>query len=178
MMSIDRPNLHVVDDFVAHPDVLFVFLRDPVQWDEKMKARKTASFGVSYDYSGMTYPQTDMPEEISVICDKIQQEIGFRPDNCLMNFYLDGKSSMGYHSDSAQDLAENTGVVIISLGAKRHINYKSKANPSIVIQYPLPSGTLLHMDNDVQEKWLHAIPKEQGVGGRISLTFRHIVKAQ
>ena len=32
------------------------------------------------------------------------------------------------------------------------------------------------MDNDVQQKWMHAIPKEQNVGERISLTFRHIIK--
>ena len=38
------------------------------------------------------------------------------------------------------------------------------------------TGALLYMDDVVQENWLHAIPKQKGVGPRISLTFRHIIK--
>lgn len=32
------------------------------------------------------------------------------------------------------------------------------------------------MNNDVQQKWMHAIPKETNVGERISLTFRKIIE--
>lgn len=174
-MCMGSPNLLLLENFVKQPDQLFRYLRDTVEWDERLRTRKTASFGVSYGYSGMTYPQTRMPDELSALCDKIKKQIGFRPNNCLMNFYLDGNSSMGYHSDSAQELAPDTGVVIISLGAVRHIYYKSKVDPSIIHKYKLSQGMLLHMGNDVQHQWLHAIPKESGIGERISLTFRHIV---
>lgn len=170
------PNLIIIEDFLTNSSDLFAYLRDIVQWDERMKARKTASFGVSYDYSGITYPQTEMLPELKPVCKKIQKEIGFRPNNCLMNLYLDGNSSMGYHSDSAEELYPGTGVAIVSLGAERHIFYKSKVNGGIVHRYKLPEGVLLYMDNSVQENWLHAIPKEAGVGERISLTFRKIVK--
>ena len=73
-----------------------------------------------------------MPLELHPVCEKIQKEIGFLPNNCLMNFYLDGNSPMGYHSDSAEELYPGTGVAIISLGAERHIFYKSKANRETV----------------------------------------------
>jgi hypothetical protein len=33
------------------------------------------------------------------------------------------------------------------------------------------------MSNRLQEEWLHAIPKQDGVGERISLTFRRIASA-
>ena len=109
------------------------------------------------------------------ICQKIKSKIGFYPNNCLMNYYLDGNSTMGYHSDSAAELKEGTGVAILSLGAERTISYRNKLNKEHKVKYKLESGALLYMDNNVQQNWMHAIPKESNVGERISLTFRHII---
>lgn len=175
-MKMDKPNLKTIENFVSNSDELFLCLRDSVKWDERMKARKTASFGVSYDYSGIAYPEIPMKDELVYICKKIERELGFFPNNCLMNYYPDGDSSMGYHSDSSEELCPGTGVAIISLGAERHINYKLKSNNEIVIRHKLLRGMLLYMDIAVQEKWLHAIPKEPGTDQRISLTFRKIIK--
>ena len=172
-----EPDIRLIENFVQDADSLFVQIRDGVDWDERMRARKTASFGVSYDYSGMTYPQIPMPDYLAEICRKIEESIGFLPNNCLMNYYPDGKSSMGFHSDSSEELAEGTGVVILSLGSVRHITYRLIENKELKVKYALQPGALLHMDNEIQTKWQHAIPKEKGAGERISLTFRHIMKS-
>ncbi|MFC3150056.1 alpha-ketoglutarate-dependent dioxygenase AlkB family protein [Litoribrevibacter euphylliae] len=171
-----EPNLIIIENFVKESDSLFLNLKESVNWDERMKARKTASFGVAYDYSGITYPNEDMPQVLGAICEKIDEELGFKPNNCLLNYYLDGDSSMGYHSDSSEELLEGTGVAIVSLGSERNISYRSKEDKEIKHKYPLKSGALLYMNDEVQEKWMHAIPKQKGVGERISLTFRHIIK--
>ena len=173
---MNKPNLTIIEGFVGEPGDLFLYIRDNVVWDERMKARKTASFGVSYDYSGINYPQTDMFPALKSICKKIESDIGFLPNNCLMNYYLDGNSTMGYHSDSSEELLPDTGVAIISLGSERHISYREKNNKENKIKYLLKNGAILHMNNEVQEKWMHAIPKAPGIGERISLTFRHIIK--
>ena len=170
------PRIIIKEGFVENPDEAFFFIRDSVEWDERMKARKTASFGVSYDYSGMTYPQTDMTPVLNEMCKNIEKELGFLPNNCLMNYYSDGNSFMGFHSDSVQELEPNTGVVIVSLGSERNILYRSKEDKEHKVKYLLKNGALLYMDNEVQDQWMHAIPKECGVGERISLTFRHIIK--
>ncbi|MFZ1389940.1 MAG: alpha-ketoglutarate-dependent dioxygenase AlkB [Thiolinea sp.] len=170
------PPLVLIENFITNADTLFEQLRVEVSWDERMKARKTASFGVSYNYSGIAYPQTAMLESLLPICTQIDQQLGFLPNNCLLNYYLNGHSSMGYHSDSSKELLAGTGVAIISLGAERQINYKSKTHPEQIVSYTLPSGMLLYMNDMVQQEWLHAIPKQAGVGERISLTFRHIIK--
>ncbi|WP_431687688.1 alpha-ketoglutarate-dependent dioxygenase AlkB [Hahella sp. NBU794] len=81
-----------------------------------------------------------------------------------------------YHSDSSEELAPGTGVAIISLGAERRISYRSKADKAHVVTYMLEHGALLYMDKGVQDRWMHAIPKMPGVGERISLTFRLILK--
>jgi alkylated DNA repair dioxygenase AlkB len=171
-----KPDLIIKECFVNSPGDLFSYIRSNVVWDERMKARKTASFGVSYDYSGITYPQTDMFSELESICKKIESEIGFLPNNCLMNYYLDGTSKMGYHSDSSEELKSGTGVAIISLGAERHISYRSKEDKEHKVKYLLKNGALLYMDKKVQDEWTHAIPKAPGADERISLTFRHIIK--
>lgn len=171
-----EPEILILNDFVDKPEDLFEELRVQTVWDERMKSRKTASYGVAYDYSSIDYPSVPMPDYLSEICLLIESQIGFRPNNCLMNYYLDGSSTMGFHSDNAEELFEGTGVVIISLGAERHITYRLIEDKDLKVKYALEPGSLLYMSQDLQEKWQHAIKKEEGVGERISLTFRRIVK--
>ena len=56
-----EPKIYLKSDFLDSHLKLFESLKSNTLWDERMKARKTASFGVSYDYSQITYPATLMP---------------------------------------------------------------------------------------------------------------------
>ncbi|WP_445630343.1 alpha-ketoglutarate-dependent dioxygenase AlkB [Nostoc sp. DSM 114167] len=172
---MDAPAIYLKSDFIHSADALFQHLKESVSWDERMKSRKTASFGVSYNYSQISYKQTSMPSQIEQVCTEIHRILGFFPNNCLLNYYPNGNSSMGFHSDSSQELAEGTGVAIVSLGSVRSIVYRHKHKKDIEFSYPLPNGSLLYMSNEIQEQWLHAILKAPEVGERISLTFRLIV---
>lgn len=176
IMKTKTPNLKIIPDFLPNANDFFHLVMQKVQWDERMRARKTASFGVSYDYSGISYPKTSLPTFLEAICQKIDQTLGFYPNNCLLNYYVDGNASMGFHSDSSVELAEGTGVAIVSLGCERNIIYRLKTDRQHEITYPLQSGALLYMGKDVQEEWLHAIPKQLNAGERVSLTFRQLVE--
>ncbi len=169
-----KPKLQLFTDFIKEPQILFEFLQTHVSWDERMNVRKTASFGVAYNYSGINYPETPMLNELVPICEKIEQYLNYCPNNCLMNYYSDGNSSMGFHSDSLDNLQSGTGVAILSLGSERTIQYKHKLN-RITVDDRLPKGSLLYMDDNVQREWLHAIPKEDNAEERISLTFRQMM---
>jgi alkylated DNA repair dioxygenase AlkB len=171
------PKIYIETSFVTHSEMLFDILRDKVEWDDRLRARKTASFGVSYDYSGITHPQVEMLAELQPICDRIYEKLHFYPNNCLLNYYLDGLSSMGFHSDSSEELSEGTGVAIVSLGAERTIVFRSKVDKSIEFSFNLRDGDLLFMLKQIQSEWLHGIPKATGAGERISLTFRSIIKS-
>jgi alkylated DNA repair dioxygenase AlkB len=173
---MNKPHIHLNPDFIESPDTLFTWLKASVTWDERMKARKTASFGVTYNYSQISYEPVPMPPELAAVGAGIARELGFQPNNCLLNCYPDGHSSMGFHSDSSEALSPGTGVAIVSLGSVRSIVYRSKSDKAIEFEYALPHGSLLYMSQQIQEDWLHAIPKAAGVGERISLTFRSIVK--
>lgn len=173
---MNAPAIHLKAKFIELPDALFKQLKNSVEWDERMKARKTASYGVAYNYSQITYPASAMLPELEEICGQLEKELGFHPNNCLLNYYQDGNSSMGFHSDSSEELEAGTGVAIVSLGSVRAITYRSKSDKSIQVEYQLPSGSLLYMSEQVQQDWLHAVLKSAEMGERISLTFRSIVK--
>lgn len=172
------PQITLTPRFVPDGDALFAELQESVAWDERLRARKTASFGVAYNYSGMVYPDVPMHPKLIPLCGHLQEAVGFYPNNCLLNYYPDGSSTMGFHSDSTEELADGTGVAIVSLGSEREIVFRNKADRSIQHVYPLPSGALLYMPNEVQLDWLHGIPKKPGAGPRISLTFRLLAKSK
>ncbi len=79
---------------------------------------------------------------------------------------------MGFHSDSEEEIVSGTGVAIVSLGAERGITFRSAQDKTNQHTYPLASGSLLYMPPGLQQGWKHAILKQEGAGGRISLTFR------
>jgi alkylated DNA repair dioxygenase AlkB len=164
-----------IEHFLGQPDHLFSYLETNAGWDSSMAARKTASYGVSYNYSQITYPYQEMLSPLQDVATAIESTIGFLPNNCLINYYLDGKSKMGFHSDQTDILAENTGVAIVSLGETRTLRFRNIADKELIVDYPLPSGSLIYMTQAIQDSWHHAIPKSDTDLGRMSLTFRKIV---
>ncbi|MEL6255166.1 MAG: alpha-ketoglutarate-dependent dioxygenase AlkB [Bacteroidota bacterium] len=161
-------------DFITSSQELFDFLQANVGWDKRMKSRFTASFGKAYNYSQISYPYQKMPNELKNISEKIKEEVGYEPNNCLINYYLDGKSKMGFHSDQIDKLKVETGIGIISLGAERSISFRQKENKAQKIEQLLHAGSFFHMNQQVQDEWEHAIPKDGSEKGRMSLTFRAI----
>ncbi|MBN9382053.1 MAG: alpha-ketoglutarate-dependent dioxygenase AlkB [Chitinophagaceae bacterium] len=161
-----------IENFIHQPDQLFHFLVSQVEWDGRMAARKTASFGEAYNYSQMEYPFQEFLPELEAINLQLVSAIGFKPNNCLINYYLDGRSKMGWHSDETKILEDGTGIAIVSVGETRTLQFRSKQEPSQFIDYPLPAGSLIYMTQEVQDNWQHSIPRSDTDHGRISLTFR------
>ncbi len=155
---------------------LYQQLCDRLDWDLRMRARKTACFGLSYDYSGVSYDDKPMHELLVPLCDRLELQLGFRPNSCLINFYVDGRDKMGFHSDEVDNLEPGTQIIIISLGAERKLSFRSKLDYEQRLNYWLPNGSLFVMSQRTQEFWSHAIKRSSVLDGRISLTFRRIVE--
>lgn len=168
------PGLLLTEGFLEGADALFEELRTSVVWEDRVKTRRTASFGEPFNYSGITYPRTAMHPLMVPVCAQLEKGLGYRPNNCLLNFYVSGKSTMGFHFDATDDLEPGSGVAIVSLGAQRTITFRRKDDKSVSYEYPLKGGSLLFMPNEVQDSWLHAVRGQPGAGPRISLTFRQL----
>jgi alkylated DNA repair dioxygenase AlkB len=167
------PGVRVESGFAPDGDALFAHLGEATAWDTRMRARRTASFGVPYNYSGITYPLAPVPEPVAALMERLTGQLGWRPNNCLANYYPDGNSTMGFHADETDELEVGTGVAVVSVGAERVITFRSM-DKVLTVEYPLPSGSLLSMTAHVQAGWKHAILAQPGAGGRISLTFRRL----
>lgn len=173
----EAPEIQMISAYLNRADAtdLFEGLLREVTWDERMKARKTACFGQTYDDSGVEYAFVAMHPFLVPLCDRLEETLGFRPTNCLINYYETGRSTMGFHSDATYNLADGTGVAIVSLGAERSLTFRSKADSAQTVSYALPHGSLFYMTQATQDHWTHAIKKTDTDDSRISLTFRHIL---
>ncbi len=163
-------------NFVTNHEDLFDELKSCVNWREDILSRKTASFGIPYNYSTTTYLYSEIPQFLQAILDSVNKEVGYVSNNILINYYDQANSKMGFHSDQTQLLEENTGVVIVSLGNKRIMRIKSKLDKNKISDYELEPGSLFFMSKYCQELFLHSIIPSVGISfERISLTFRRLI---
>lgn len=98
--------------------------------------------------------------------------------NCaLLNCYLDGEDSMGFHSDH-QAIAEDKIVVSASFGAARKMEFRTKrrltAREEDNFSILLDEGSLVVMTgHETQSLLEHSIPKQKKVSSpRLNVTFR------
>ena len=175
---MDKPaDLEVVyrADFVHDDDGLFALALETLDWDSRFASRRTASCGIAYNYSGIAYPDKPVPDFIAMLFRDVARVVGHSVNNCLANYYPDGRSSMGFHSDSGDRIVFGTTTSIVSLGAPRSIVFRGKDDRTKSFALELASGSLLVMGARVQDMWQHGLPRTALSGPRISLTLRNLV---
>jgi len=129
--------------------------------------------GTSYTYSGKRFEPLPWPDLLLPLRKELV-EIG-EFNSVLVNYYRDGKDSVGFHSDDEPEL----GPVIasVSLGSARRFVLKRKSDDEKV-EYLLGGGDCLLMKGALQRYWAHSVPKtSKPVGPRMNLTFRLVTTA-
>jgi alkylated DNA repair dioxygenase AlkB len=178
-------------------DKLYQSLTANVQWEQKKyKDRKTGveypqprltawyadHESLAYSYSGVTQLVQAWLPELLELKEKIEKITGATYNSVLLNYYRDGKDSVGLHADDEKELGTNANIASVSLGTTRKFQLtQTKKSPDKTEPFPgyeeynLTSGSLLVMSGTTQHYWKHAIPKDFDVeGGRINLTYRFI----
>jgi alkylated DNA repair dioxygenase AlkB len=171
--SMTAPPLHVryIPDVLPDAVADLAFLLTEVTWDDGMRARQTASFGVPYNYSGQYYDPTPMPPRIAAIANRAAGHAGHPFNNCLANRYETGDDTMGFHQDSYSGLVPDSVIAIVSLGETRRLVFRS-IDAAHRTELALEHGSLLLMTPATQRHWKHAVPRTPGAGRRFSITFR------
>lgn len=164
------------NNILSNHEEIFLKIKNETIWDDSMHSRKTISYGIPYNYSNMSYKLTPFPSDIEKMAFIIQKHLGFKPNNCLINYYNTGFSRMGFHSDQIDILHKKTGIAIISLGNERIMRFKDKNSGSVFFDFILKPNSLFYMSAEIQKEWLHSIlpDKLDSSKDRISLTFRKI----
>jgi alkylated DNA repair dioxygenase AlkB len=139
--------------------------------------RKIAFYGesgVSYKYSGNNHRADGFYPLLETIKDETENYVGHKFNFALLNYYHDHNDSMGWHSDNEKALGKNPVIASISLGASRIMQFKHKKQ-KIMHNIELEDASLLLMQGDTQENWLHQIPKTKKITkSRINITFRFV----
>lgn len=172
-LPADLPLIYAADFEPGWAELLVLALAE-APWDERIRRRRTASLGRSYDYSGMTYAEAPFPAWLAGLRDRVAARVGFAPDNCLMNDYPTGEHSMGFHFDNIEGLEPGTGVAIVSLGGPRTLRFRRQDARHEQVELALAPGSLTVLPAAVHRTWQHAIARERGAERRVSLTFRQL----
>ena len=135
--------------------------------------------GAFYRYSGTDhspYPWTAALDQIRNRLKSFREDLQF--NSVLGNCYRNGEDAMGWHSDDEPELGPDPCIASISLGAPRDFRMKHRTRKELdPVKISLQPGSLLIMEGETQQHWLHSIPRRRGknaVSERINLTFRNI----
>ncbi|MEO7493531.1 MAG: alpha-ketoglutarate-dependent dioxygenase AlkB [Massilia sp.] len=127
-----------------------------------------------YRYSGLTLDPLPFTPLLQTLKAAVEAVSGARFNSVLLNYYRDGRDSMGMHSDDEAELGPAPVIASLSFGATRQFILQHKRTRER-LKLPLTTGSLLLMGGNMQKNWLHGINKVGGmVGPRVSLTFRFI----
>ena len=132
----------------------------------------------SYSYGNNKHPPCPIPEEgyLAEIVGKVRQEYPFYQFNSvLVTKYTDGHSHLPMHSDDELDIADNSHILTVSLGASRTVNFQRKMGAGgDTVSLSVKHGEVYVMSAESQNDYRHGIPRDFGKKLRVSLTFRNI----
>lgn len=107
---------------------------------------------------------------------KLEKELNTQFNGCLLNLYATGEIGMAWHSDNEPELEKEGIIASLSFGATRSFQLKHKHTQE-KIEVTLENGSLLIMNMESQQNWVHQLKKEPKIKeARINLTFRQFQK--
>lgn len=141
--------------------------------------RKVAFEGddfIEYTYSKQKKIANPWSHEVLEINQLLEKKLSTQFNGCLMNLYESGAVGMAWHCDNEPELDSAGIIASISFGATRTFQLKHKQTGE-KIDIKLENGSLLLMNMESQQYWLHQLKKEIKVKEpRINLTFRQFKK--
>lgn len=150
-----------------------------VMFGKKMVlSRKIAWYGdpnTAYTYAKVTKSPLEWNHILLALKAKTEEVCQTTYNSCLLNLYHNGNESMGWHADNEKEIEPLSSIASLSFGAERKFSFKHKLSKETFSIF-LENGSVLDMKNEIQQKWLHCLPKSKKVSlPRINLTFRNII---
>jgi alkylated DNA repair dioxygenase AlkB len=166
---------HLVDDVDWRQEYITLFGKTHQQ------PRLVAWYGdqhARYRYSGKTYeplPWSDTLLRLKGLAERVSAS---RFNSVLLNYYRDGRDSMGLHADDEPELGPQPVIASISLGESRTLYFRHRHRRDLgTVNVALPPASLLLMRGETQRHWKHGIRKlSRACGPRINLTFRYVYR--
>lgn len=115
----------------------------------------------------------NLPKEFIPFLDFINEGENEKYNQVVVNWFEDGNDMIPNHRDCTVNQKINSNIVSISLGSERifRIKERGKENKKC-LDINCENGTIITMGGDMQNEFLHGIPKMKSSGKRISISFR------
>lgn len=114
-----------------------------------------------------------LPEGLAVAKATVEKVLGERFTSVSLNYYRNERDSVAWHSDHIEELVELPTIALLSLGATRRMQVRTKQRPRRTYGVDLEPGSLFVMSGHAQEFWEHTIAKSpRPSDARISVAFR------
>ncbi|MGI1678104.1 MAG: alpha-ketoglutarate-dependent dioxygenase AlkB [Cellvibrionaceae bacterium] len=182
---------------ISEADFYFKQLKQEISWQQSEiqiagklipVPRLNAWYGekeTRYAYSGISFDPLPFTETLDTLKHRVLEtfksvhsDFSLEINSALANLYRDGNDSVAWHADDERELGDAPQIASVSLGASRRFLLKPNTQNSKTVELMLTPGSLLFMLGDIQNHWVHSIPKADAIiGPRINLTFRQVVCA-
>jgi len=126
-----------------------------------------------FNYSRVSNAVYPWDQPTRSLRDRVQRETVHQFDSALLNYYRNDNDYIAYHMD-AEVVNDNGTIIVIALGSTRRFYFKNNET-NFVVKTEMRPGDCLVVCGDINQKWKHSVPKQKGVGPRISITFRRLV---
>lgn len=119
-----------------------------------------------YMYSKIIRIPEPMGETITMLTGLVQHVVDIvKPGHPLYtstlgNRYRDGKDYIAQHSDSEDDMVDNTIIASLSLNQDRFFDFRDKETGKMALRMELESGSLMLMGRGSQSLYTHGVPKQ------------------
>lgn len=192
-LELPGAEVYYIDNFVDDPQTVYEKLHKEIPWKQEkaivfgkeFNQRRLSCFlgdpEKTYKYAGITRSPERLTSTLNDLMDSVQKVVdkvdgsNQRYTSVLANYYRDGNDSIGAHSDDEKDLAKDSIIASLSLGAERFFDIYSKDDGKKIKRIKLSNGSLLLMGKNMQKLYKHAVPVQKTVKeGRINLTWRII----
>lgn len=193
---VNSPNMGAIMYYPTPPDIAGLVdvktILEELPWErEKVRApyskglvdarRFTVALGDSdkhvFRYAGQEKRALPWTPHVLRLKEAVEALTGQRVNFALCNYYPNGQSIIGPHSDDVRHHVAGSRIISLSLGATRDFvlhpiphNDVDKRKRKVVA---LEHGSVLTMDLESQVHWKHSIPKRAKVKEpRVNITFR------
>ena len=118
------------------------------------------NYGKDYKFSGVHNTSLEVPNILQKYldyCNQIETEYQF--NGILVNWYPDGKSYIGFHSDDEKQLVKNSPIYCFSFGQPRRFVLQEKMGEKKRTDFTLQNNSYIVMGGQCQKYYKHSIPK-------------------
>ncbi|EKM51016.1 uncharacterized protein PHACADRAFT_128681 [Phanerochaete carnosa HHB-10118-sp] len=188
-------------------DTAFLRLRDEVEWNHMMhrggevprlvavqgEVSSDGDFPIYRHPADETPPLLPFTPTVEAIRRHVENALNHPVNHVLIQHYRTGADYISEHSDKTIDVAPDSKIFNVSLGAQRAMTLRTKRDTAraddegrVSEKIALPHNSMFVMGLETNKKWLHSVRTDKRPdstksaeerlqnGERISLTFRRI----